>query len=153
MDFCLICVPFSHYDEPEILPYAINRFCPTGADVGHKQREPELSWLSAALSGFNNTDRKGLKGDWPCRVPPFLLGSLGFPILFIAGHLDPVFPVDAIRAVQAQAPGSFLVEVQDTGHSVFYERPVEFIDSLLRPAANGRVQGPPQVHPFQQRRI
>lgn len=20
-DFCLICVPFGHYDEPEILPY------------------------------------------------------------------------------------------------------------------------------------
>ncbi len=96
-----------------------------------KAREPEMSWLYAALSGFNGTDRKGLKGSWPRSVPPALLGSLGFPILFIAGHLDPVFPVDAIRAVQAQVPGSFLVEVQDTGHSVFYERPVEFNDSLL----------------------
>ena len=32
-DFCLIFVPFGHYDEPEILPYAIPLFCPIGADV------------------------------------------------------------------------------------------------------------------------
>jgi hypothetical protein len=32
-DFCLICVPFGHYDEPEILPYAIRLVCSIGADV------------------------------------------------------------------------------------------------------------------------
>ena len=32
-DFCLICVPFGHYDEPEILPYANLLSCPIGADV------------------------------------------------------------------------------------------------------------------------
>ena len=32
VDFCLIFVPFGHYDEPEIRPYAINSICPTGAD-------------------------------------------------------------------------------------------------------------------------
>jgi hypothetical protein len=35
MDFCLIFVPFGHYDEPEILRYANPRFRPMGADVGH----------------------------------------------------------------------------------------------------------------------
>lgn len=33
MDFCLIFVPFGHYDEPEILRYAKTRICPKGADV------------------------------------------------------------------------------------------------------------------------
>ncbi len=33
MDFWIICVPFGHDDEPEILRYAINSICPTGADV------------------------------------------------------------------------------------------------------------------------
>jgi hypothetical protein len=33
--FCLIFVPFGHYDEPEILPYAIRLICPIGADVRH----------------------------------------------------------------------------------------------------------------------
>ena len=32
-DFCLIFVPFGHYDEPEILSYAIPLICPMGADV------------------------------------------------------------------------------------------------------------------------
>ena len=33
IDFCLIFVPFGHYDEPEILRYAITSICPKGADV------------------------------------------------------------------------------------------------------------------------
>jgi len=35
MDFCLIFVPFGHYDEPEILPYENPSMCPMGADVRH----------------------------------------------------------------------------------------------------------------------
>ena len=33
IDFCLIFVPFGHYDEPEILRYAITSICHKGADV------------------------------------------------------------------------------------------------------------------------
>ena len=44
IDFCLIFVPFGHYDEPEILRYAITSICPKGADVRHKQNR------SAALA-------------------------------------------------------------------------------------------------------
>ena len=35
IEFCLIFVPFGHYDEPEILRYAITSICPKGADVRH----------------------------------------------------------------------------------------------------------------------
>ncbi len=34
-DFWPIFVPFGHYDEPEILRYAITSICPKGADVRH----------------------------------------------------------------------------------------------------------------------
>jgi hypothetical protein len=34
-DFCLIFVPFGHYDEPETLPYEIRLVCSIGADVKH----------------------------------------------------------------------------------------------------------------------
>jgi len=40
MDFCLICVPFGHYDEPEILPYANPSICPIGADVRQASAPP-----------------------------------------------------------------------------------------------------------------
>ena len=33
MYFCLIFVPFGHYNELEILRYAIISMCPKGADV------------------------------------------------------------------------------------------------------------------------
>ena len=32
-NFCLIFVPFGHYDEPETLPYEIQLVCSIGADV------------------------------------------------------------------------------------------------------------------------
>jgi len=32
-NFCLIFVPFDHYDEPETLPYEIRLVCSIGADV------------------------------------------------------------------------------------------------------------------------
>jgi len=34
-NFCLIFVPFGHYDEPETLPYEIRLVCSIGADVKH----------------------------------------------------------------------------------------------------------------------
>jgi hypothetical protein len=36
-DFWLIFVPCGHYDEPEILRYAITSICPRGADVRHQE--------------------------------------------------------------------------------------------------------------------
>jgi hypothetical protein len=39
MDFCLIFVPFGHYDEPEILPYENPSICPKGADVRQYQKK------------------------------------------------------------------------------------------------------------------
>jgi hypothetical protein len=45
MDFCLIFVPFGHYDEPEILPYAINSIRPIGADGEHSPAtDPRFSY-------------------------------------------------------------------------------------------------------------
>ena len=37
--FCLIFVPFGHYDEPETLPYEIRLVCSIGADVKQHAKE------------------------------------------------------------------------------------------------------------------
>ena len=42
MDFCVIFVPFGHYDEPEILRYAIISNCLVGADSRHSIDLPPL---------------------------------------------------------------------------------------------------------------
>jgi hypothetical protein len=35
-NFCLIFVPFGHFDEPETLPYEIRLVCSIGDDVKHE---------------------------------------------------------------------------------------------------------------------
>ena len=86
--------------------------------------------LYRQLNSFNATGKDNLKGEFQ-RFKPDDLAAKGIPTLFIAGDKDRLFPIEAIRLVQAQVAGSFLVEVFDTGHSAFYESPQEFNDSVL----------------------
>jgi hypothetical protein len=77
MDFCLNFVPFGHYDEPEILRYAITSICPKGADVRHvtvclfgKVTGQELADLARFTHDaetqrkFQETDVPELIRDW-----------------------------------------------------------------------------------------
>ncbi|WEK43165.1 MAG: alpha/beta hydrolase [Candidatus Sphingomonas colombiensis] len=100
--------------------------------LGEKARaeDPTLAVLYAQINSFNATDRHNLLGAFPLHAPGEIGGGR-FPILFIAGVEDALFPIEAIRRVQARVPGSFLVEVVDAGHSAFLERPTEFNDTLL----------------------
>lgn len=108
-------------------------------DPEFRLAHPDRAALYSALSGFNRTDRHSLTGAWPVTVAPDTVGA-GRPVLLIAGTRDPLFPVEAVRRVQAAIPGSLLVEV-DAGHSVFFERPVEFNDSLLSFLRASEVRG------------
>ncbi|MBS0285665.1 MAG: alpha/beta hydrolase [Proteobacteria bacterium] len=100
--------------------------------LGGKARaeDPSLAMLYAQINSFNATDRHNLAGAFPTYAPE-AIGGGRFPILFIAGVEDVLFPIEAIRRVQTRVPGSFMVEVSDAGHSAFLERPVEFNDTLL----------------------
>lgn len=92
--------------------------------------QPAETLLYRQINSFNRTDRNSLAGSWPLLQSPAALGALGIPLMFIAGTTDVLFPVEAMRLVQAEIPGSFLVEI-DAGHSVFFEQPVQFNDSML----------------------
>lgn len=98
-------------------------------DPDFRQAHPERAELYTVIAGFNRTDRHSLKGAWPTLTPPEAVGG-GKPVLLLAGVKDPLFPIEAVRRIQAAIPGAFLVEV-DAGHSVFFERPTEFNDSVL----------------------
>ena len=90
----------------------------------------ELAALYAQIASFNAADRYSLTGRFDAR-PAADLGGKGFPVLFLCGVDDPLFPVEAVRLVQAEVAGSFLVEVNDAGHSAFLEQPVQFNDTIL----------------------
>src|SRR5579883_224783 len=93
---------------------------------------PAESLLYAEISSFNQTTRETLKGAWPLMQTPEQIGALGMPIVFMAGGQDRLFPVEAMRLTQARVAASHLVEFDAAGHSAYFERPLEFNDSLLR---------------------
>ncbi|MDH7972092.1 alpha/beta hydrolase [Sphingomonas sp. AR_OL41] len=95
-----------------------------------RAEDATLGVLYAQINSFNVVDRHSLSGAFP-RHAPEAIGGGRFPILFVAGVEDVLFPVEAIRRVQARVPGSFMVELIDAGHSAFLERATEFNDTLL----------------------
>lgn len=90
----------------------------------------ELAVLYRQIASFNAADRHSLTGRFDAR-PAADLGGKGFPILFLSGVDDILFPIEAVRLAQAEVPGSFLVEVNDAGHSAFLEAPTQFNDTIL----------------------
>jgi len=93
---------------------------------------PEAAFLYQQLNSFNNTDRGNLVGQYANqKVSPEQLAALNLPVMFLAGQNDILFPIEAIRLVQEQVVGSFIVEFDNCGHSAFFEKPIEFNDSLL----------------------
>lgn len=100
-------------------------------DQNFREKNPSEAILYSAIAGFNHTTRKTLKGTYEAQVAPEVLAGTKVPVLFIAGMKDMVFPVEAVRLLQAQMAGSYLVEIHDAGHSTFFERPTEFNDSVL----------------------
>lgn len=97
-----------------------------------KDENAQQALLYQQINSFNNTHKGNLIGEYASsKVSPEHLASLNIPILFLAGQDDILFPIDAIRLVQTQMEGSFIVEFDQCGHSAFYEKPTEFNDSLL----------------------
>lgn len=90
----------------------------------------ELAVLYRQIASFNAADRHSLTGRFEAR-PAAELGGKGFPILFLCGVEDIIFPIEAVRLAQAEVANSFLVEVNDAGHSAFLEAPTQFNDTIL----------------------
>lgn len=108
-------------------------------DPDFRREHPDMAALYSEIAGRNRTDRHSLTGAWSVLTPPEAVGA-GKPVLMLAGTKDPLFPIEAVRRAQALVPGAFLVEVE-AGHSVFFERPTEFNDSVLSFLAACGVRG------------
>lgn len=62
---------------------------------------------------------------------PEILAALKMPVLWITGNEDLVFPPQTAPELAKRTPGSRHIDVREAGHSVYFERPVEF-NRLLR---------------------
>ena len=96
-----------------------------------RQEDPSAEILYRQINSFNATDQSNLAGQYEKLYTPEELNKTNVPVLLIAGTEDILFPIDAIRAVKNLLKNSFIVEIQDSGHSAFFERPTEFNDSVL----------------------
>lgn len=59
------------------------------------------------------------------------LGQLKVPVLLIAGAADLITPPTVSRILQAKIPGAELVVAAEAGHSVYWERPDFFNQTVL----------------------
>ena len=101
--------------------------------LGMRFRQEDLSAeiLYRQINSFNETDQSNLAGQYEKLYTPEELDKTKVPILLIAGTEDILFPIDAIREVKKLLKNSFIVEIQDSGNSAFFERPTEFNDSVF----------------------
>lgn len=96
-----------------------------------REAEPAKTYLYQALASFNATDRDTLPGAWGRLYTPDELKALGVPILLAVGQYDVLVPPKLAHELSALIPGSFAVEISDSGHSPYFEKPTEFNDSVL----------------------
>ena len=127
-------------EEPEIVKQIMDEARSKTKDLDQIERvlgrrfreeDPSAEILYRQINSFNATDQRNLAGQYEKLYTPEELDKTNVPILLIAGTEDILFPIDAIREVKNLLKNSFIVEIQDSGHSAFFERPTEFNDSVL----------------------
>jgi pimeloyl-ACP methyl ester carboxylesterase len=92
----------------------------------------QLYWQISemASASFREDVRMRIRGRR--NQPPGLLEKLPMPVLFITGDEDWVFPPAAGPAFARLAPKGSAVRVPAAGHSVYFERAVQFNDLIGR---------------------
>ena len=103
-----------------------------------RDREPVLTHLYTELNNFNGHARESLRGSVPS-ISVDQLSALRIPILFLVGSKDILFPPDLVRAIHQLIPNSEYQEIDDAGHSVYFEKPREFNDVILSFLKNHRL--------------
>ncbi|WP_068547202.1 alpha/beta fold hydrolase [Thalassotalea crassostreae] len=100
--------------------------------LSFQTKQPEQALLYQQINSFNKTDKSNLSGNYADeKVSAEQLANLNVPIMFVSGQDDILFPIEAVRLMQEQVIGSFIVEFDNCGHSAFFEKPEEFNDSIL----------------------
>lgn len=98
-----------------------------------RKRSPEMDFLYRSIARLNPPRPSdflapivGYKGSSADR-----LAAADFPILFLVGDGDAITPPDVIRRCHIAVAGSQFVEIEDSGHSTYFERPAAFNAAVL----------------------
>jgi pimeloyl-ACP methyl ester carboxylesterase len=99
-------------------------------------REPNLAFLYYQIQGLNppqpSIEERRRRAMAEQVEDEDDLASFRVPTLFLFGAQDGQMPADLGRLAHQLIPGSRYAEVADAGHSVYFERPVEFNTIVLK---------------------
>ena len=99
-----------------------------------KERAAEMDFLYRSIAKLNPPR----PGDFLAPIPGYRgssaerLAAAGFPILFLVGEHDAITPAPVIERCHRAVPGSRFVQINDSGHSTYFERPHAFNDAVMR---------------------
>lgn len=86
---------------------------------------PDLVYLFQHITAMNATNRHTLKGEFE-KVPLDHLAATGVPVLFIVGAEDRLYPPACIKPVHQAVANSEYLEIQNAGHSAYFEQSDKF---------------------------
>lgn len=103
-------------------------------------RDPAQGFLYSQIGSVAGPPPRGIAGKLLGTAYPLdTIAAINFPVLFVVGSDDPIFPPATIREASTLVPGSRVVEIPGTGHSPYFERPevwnrsvLDFMDNLGR---------------------
>jgi 3-oxoadipate enol-lactonase len=103
---------------------------------GFRQRSPAGAFLYRSIQALNPPRDDGFRTR--SVVTAEQVRTLHVPVLFIEGDVDVLIPPEVIRAAQPLFASAHIARVEDAGHSVYFEKPVEFnrlVDAFFNEAS------------------
>jgi pimeloyl-ACP methyl ester carboxylesterase len=85
-------------------------------------------WLDLEHHSLTGTDYRQVPTN---RITDASLKNVKVPTLLIAGAADLITPPSIMRLVRDAIPGAQMVVAEETGHSVYWERPDLFNSAVL----------------------
>jgi 3-oxoadipate enol-lactonase len=100
-----------------------------------KNTRPHMAFLYDSIMALNPPRPQPPAGAAPDRDDRHVattarLAQLTVPVLFICGEKDAIVPPDIIQYAATLVPGARYVEVPNAGHSVYFEEPDTFNQTL-----------------------
>lgn len=98
-----------------------------------KERASEMDFLYRSIARLNPPRAS----DFLAPIPGYRgssadrLAQAGFPILFLVGEHDAITPAAVIERCHRAVPGSQFVQIPDSGHSTYFERPQAFNEAVM----------------------